>query len=68
MYILYSRVRFTALFLLHALVFLYGFGGDGSGYFGGVIAWCVCGCGGVGAPCFASYEACDEGKAQKIDE
>ena len=55
-----------SLFLLYSLVFFYRLGGDGSGYFGGVVTRGIGGGGGVRAPCFAAYEACDDGKTQEI--
>ena len=54
------------LFLFDSLVFLYRLGSDGSGYFGGVVTCGISGGGGVRAPCFAAYEACDKGKTQEI--
>ena len=55
-----------SLFLFYSLVFLYRLSGDGSGHFGGVVTCGISGGGGVRAPCFAAYEACDEGKTQEI--
>ena len=55
-----------SLFLFYTSVFFSCFGSDGSGYFGRVVTWGIGGGGGVRAPCFAAYEARDEGKTQEI--